>query len=137
MTTDATFAGESFDVAYTFGREAEAVVGHILGDLGSVEVKRSSRNDLTFYLEVAKFSYGEWVPSGLNKTQATEWAITGPTLSWEVFVKTDLLKQAVRAAVARGQQPITTNSATQPTKGYLLSLDKIIAAEDTGGEVAA
>ena len=110
--------------------EAEVEVMHIFDRITRVECKRSSRNDLTFFIEVAKFSYGDWVPSGLNKTQATEWALFGPTLAWEVFVKTDLLRQAVRRAYATGKRPITTKSATQDTRGYLLSLDEIITAEE-------
>ena len=125
-----SFADERFDVSLTFGQDGEHEVQRLFGvDAADIEVKRSTRNDSTFYIEVQKFSYGQWVPSGINKTEATHWALTGPTLSWTWVVKTDVLKDAVLAAIEAGRTPITNYSGTQNTKGYLVTIDQMIEAE--------
>lgn len=126
-----SYARASFDIANAYGQQGEAwvtdVLHHLATGAGAVEVKRKSRQDATFYVEIEALRGGEWQPSGLSTTLATVWFFVVNDTGCAAVFTTERLKDAVRRAHARGRHRTVTESATQPTRGFLLSWGDILA----------
>lgn len=133
-TSNGGYARASFDIARLYGEQGELWVVDLLDHLRThsplIEVKRKSRHDDEFFIEFEKLSYGKWVPSGIAVTEASVWFYVIDDLSIAAVFPTDQLRLAIKEAEQTPyRQPLTSNSATQRTKGWVLSMRQIISAK--------
>lgn len=116
-----------FDLDFSYGQEGERLVNDILTGGLTVEVKRDRRWVQTgnIYIETAFYSRStyNWVESGLMKTKAERWAFILEDLV--IIVKTDDLKKAID----KYGRPISNKIEPNPSKGFLITVDDLMAVQ--------
>lgn len=133
---DASYNGDKrFDITYNYGAKAEKFIGSILelvdrGDV-KIEVKRKSREDGKFYveLEADPGGSGRFQPSGLTTTEADLWAfvVGGTGVAFWATPK------QLRTAIDRNYGfPAKERVGSCPTRGRLLDFYDILNASHNG-----
>jgi len=116
-----------FDLDFSYGQEGERLVNDILTGGLTVEVKRDRRWVQTgnIYVETAFYSRStyNWVESGLMKTKAERWAFILEDLV--IIVKIDDLKKAID----KYGRPISNKIEPNPSKGFLITVDDLMAVQ--------
>jgi hypothetical protein len=112
-----------FDLDLSVGHEGEALVNELLTGGKTIEVKTDLKwkNTGNLYIETVCWSHNnsEWYPSGLTTTKADYWAFV---LEDAVFI---IPTKDLRHAVSIHGRPITCNIPPNPSKGYVIKLDKV------------
>jgi hypothetical protein len=114
-----------FDLDFATGQNGEELVKELLTGGKTVEVKTDIKwkNTGNLYIETICWynTSSEWLPSGLSVTKADYW---GFVLEGSVLlVQTEYL----RIAVAQYGHPINCNIPPNPSKGYLIKPEHILA----------
>jgi hypothetical protein len=112
-----------FDLDLSVGHEGEALVNELLTGGKTIEVKKDLKwkNTGNLYIETVCWSHNneEWYPSGLTTTKADYWAFV---LEDAVFI---IPTKDLKHAVSIYGRPITCNIPPNPSKGYVIKLDKV------------
>jgi hypothetical protein len=114
-----------FDLDFATGQNGEELVKELLTGGKTVEVKTDIKwkNTGNLYIETICWynASSEWLPSGLSVTKADYWGfvLEGTVL----LVQTEYL----RIAVAQYGYPINCNIPPNPSKGYLIKPEHILA----------
>jgi hypothetical protein len=112
-----------FDLDLSVGHEGEALVNELLTGGKTIEVKTDLKwkNTGNLYIETVCWSHNneEWYPSGLTTTKADYWAFV---LEDAVFI---IPTKDLKHAVSIYGRPITCNIPPNPSKGYVIKLDKV------------
>lgn len=134
MVTTSTGWNPDFDLDNRRGAVGESVVGTFLEAMGTatVEVKTDYGAHKTgnLYVETAQrlrdAPEGEYVKSGINRSEAGWWAFAGPSGNGFIAIKAELLKPLANAA--RSAEQRIHNENTNATKGRLVRVDDVVAA---------
>ena len=85
-----------FDIDYEYGRQAELQLGDLLDSIargdGRAESKRKRAIDHKFYIETECLRGGQYVPSGINDTDAHAWVIAIADTEISVVIPTSVLR---------------------------------------------
>jgi hypothetical protein len=112
-----------FDLDLSVGHKGEALVNELLTGGKTIEVKTDLKwkNTGNLYIETVCWSHNneEWYPSGLTTTKADYWAFV---LEDAVFI---IPTKDLKHAVSIYGRPITCNIPPNPSKGYVIKLDKV------------
>lgn len=134
---DVEYNGDKrFDITWKYGEKAEKLVGQIC-DLASlagearIEVKRKSREDGKFYVELESDPgrRGTYTPSGLSTTEADIWAFVVGGTGVMLMVRPDYLREAIKRNYGF---PAKETRGSCPTKGRLLDFFDILCAVHEG-----
>jgi hypothetical protein len=128
-------ADKRWDITWKYGHAGEEIVAALcdLTDDGEVhiEVKRKSRNDWKFYIEL-EHDPGRsrrYKPSGLSVTEAPIYAVAIGAAGIVVYIRTEFLKEAIRRNYG---QPAAEHHGSCPTRGRLLDFFDILNASMPG-----
>jgi hypothetical protein len=128
---DVTYnADKRFDITLPYGSKGERLIGSLLdlynrGDK-TIEVKRKSREDGKFYVELQNSpGHRGFQPSGLATTEADVWAFVLGGTGVFLFVT----PRQLRTAIERNYGfPAEERRGSCPTKGRLLDFFDILSA---------
>jgi len=116
-----------FDLDFAYGHEGEQLVRELLTGGLTVEVKRDRRWVETgnIYIDTAFYSRSthNWVESGIMKTKADRWAFVLEKL---VIIATI---EDVKKAIDTYGRPISNEREPNPSKGFLITVDDLMAVQ--------
>jgi hypothetical protein len=118
---DSTVKRSDWDLDLRFGLEGESTVAHLI-ETAEVKTDRRWKQTGNLYIETSCWSHnlGQWYPSGINATKASDWAFNLDGLV--VIIETD----RVRKACALYGREIKCEIPPNYSVGFLITVEDLL-----------